>query len=80
MTRYFFDTYDGESFIRDQDGLELSSLREAEEEAARCLPEMAKDALPDSNRRDFIVSVRNEKGDTVLTAALSLVIERLGSS
>jgi hypothetical protein len=60
MTRYFFDTYDGESFIRDQDGLELSNLRKAEEEAARCLPEMAKDALPNSNRRDFIVSSDEE--------------------
>jgi hypothetical protein len=58
----------------------MTSLREAEAEAARCLPDMAKDALPDSNRREFVVAIRNEAGETVIRAALSLVVERLANS
>ncbi|PVE21423.1 hypothetical protein DC522_26740 [Microvirga sp. KLBC 81] len=80
MPRFFFDTYDGETFIPDQEGLELGGLKEAEDQAARCLPDMAQDALPDSDRRDFVVAVRNESGETVLRAGLSLVIERLVQS
>jgi hypothetical protein len=35
---------------------------------------MAKDALPDGNYRTFVVNVRDEAGQTVLRAALSLVV------
>ena len=36
---------------------------------------MAWDQLPDGNQRTFIVSVRDEAGQVVLRAALSLVVE-----
>ena len=75
MPRYFFDTYDGDRLIRDDDGLEMQDLKAAKAEAQRTLPEIAKDALPDSDQRTFVVSVRDEAGQVVLRAALSLVVE-----
>ncbi|MFL5134048.1 MAG: DUF6894 family protein, partial [Microvirga sp.] len=47
----------------------------AKTEAQKCLPEMAKDALPDDNHRTFVVNVRDEAGKVMLRMALSLVIE-----
>jgi hypothetical protein len=46
MPRYFFDTYNGESFISDENGLELADIDAAKLEAQRALPDMARDALP----------------------------------
>lgn len=43
--------------------------------AEEALPEMAWDELPDGNQRTFIVSVRDEAGQVVLRAALSLIVE-----
>jgi uncharacterized protein DUF6894 len=75
VPRFFFDTYDGDRFILDELGLELEDIEAAKLEAERALPEMAWDELPDGNQRTFIVSVRDEAGEVVLRAALSLVVE-----
>ena len=44
-------------------------------EAEKALREMAWDKLPGGDQRTFIVSVRDEAGQVVLRAALSLVVE-----
>lgn len=75
MPRYFFDTYDGNRFIPDHEGLELRDLTAAERETRKALPDMARDALPDGDQQTFVVNVRNEAGHVVLRAALSLVVE-----
>ncbi len=75
MPRYFFDTYDGELFAPDNQGQELEDLEAAKAVAQEELPQMAWDQLPDGNQRTFIVSVRDEAGQVVLRAALSLVVE-----
>jgi len=75
MPRYFFDTYDGEIFVPDDQGQELKDLEAARAVAQEELPQMAWDELPDGNQRTFIVSVRDEAGQVVLRAALSLVVE-----
>ncbi len=75
MSRIFFDTYDGGLFIPDEQGLELEGPEAAKLEAQRALREMAWDKLPDGNQHSFIVSVRDEAGQVVLRAALSLVVE-----
>lgn len=75
MPRFFFDTYDGDRFIPDELGLELDDIEAAKIEAERALPDMAWDELPDGNQRTFIVSVRDEAGQVVLRAALSLLVE-----
>jgi hypothetical protein len=75
VPRFFFDTYDGDLFIPDDTGLDLEALKAVKDEAQRALREMAWDELPDSDQRCFIVSVRNDAGQNVLRAALSLVVE-----
>ncbi len=75
--RYFFDVHDGEVSTIDDTGLELDGLEAAQNEAVKCLPEVAKDALPDGTARTFTVVVREEGGEPVLKASLSLVVERL---
>ncbi|MCB5177060.1 MULTISPECIES: DUF6894 family protein [Microvirga] len=80
MPRYFFDTYDGERFFRDEEGLELDGLEAARREARRALPDMASDHLPEGDQRVFIVSVRTEAGQPVLRVALSLVVEDLSEA
>lgn len=75
MPRYFFDTYDGESFITDETGLEFENLDRAKVEAQRSLPEMAREGLRDGNHRTFVVSVRDEAGAILVRMSLSLVVE-----
>ncbi len=75
MPRYFFDTSDGNRLIRGDEGLEMQNLEAAKIEAQRALPDIAKDALPDGEQRTFIVSVRDEAGQVVVRAALSLIVE-----
>ena len=45
MPHYFFDTFDGEGFLPDENGLEFESLAAARLEAKKVLPEMARDTL-----------------------------------
>jgi hypothetical protein len=75
VPRYFFDTYDGNRFINDMQGIELQSLEQVKAEAQNALPDLARDALPDGDQRTFIVSVRDEAGQVVLRAALTLIVE-----
>ncbi len=75
MPRYFFDTYDGDVLVPDDEGQELEDLEAATAIAQEELPHMARDGLPDGDQRTFIVSVRDEAGQVVLRAALSLVVE-----
>ncbi len=75
LPRYFFDTYDGNQFVPDNEGLELQDLGTAKAEAQKALPDLARDALPGDDQKTFIVSVRDEAGQVVLRAALSLIVE-----
>jgi hypothetical protein len=75
MPRYFFDTYDGRSLVPDEVGLDLKDLAAAKAEAQGALPDMARDALPDSNNRTFVISVRDEAEQVLVQIALSLVVK-----
>jgi hypothetical protein len=75
MPRFFFDTYDSASLILDDEGLELKDLEVVKREAQAALAHMARDGLPDEDERVFIISVRDEAGQVVLRAALSLAVE-----
>jgi hypothetical protein len=80
MPRYFFDTYDGSRFVPDPDGIELENLDAAKAEAQGALPDLARDAIPSNDQNTFIVSVRDEAGQVVLRAALTLIIEIVAES
>ena len=75
MPRFFFDIHDGEAFTPDRQGLELEDLEAAKEEAKKTLPEIVKDEMPDGDRRDFTVDVKDMAGKIVWRVTLSLVVE-----
>jgi hypothetical protein len=70
MPHYFFDTRDGDDFIRDNEGIELDGIEAARDEATRGLTDLAKDALPGALRRELAVEVRDGADHALLRAAL----------
>ena len=76
MPRYYFDFHDGEHFTCDDEGVECMDFKAAQHAAIAVLPNIAWDELPDGNRRDFTVKVRDESGRSLFQASLSLVAER----
>ncbi len=72
MPRYFIDTSDGDLTVVDREGLELPNDNAAREAALGTLPDMARDLIPDGDRRSFTVSVRNISGNTIYSAVLTL--------
>jgi hypothetical protein len=77
--RYFFDYDggDGEGMSLDKEGLEFHDLWAARNAAIASLPEAAADRLPNGNRHDFVVRVRDEVGHIVFKAKLALTSEWL---
>ncbi len=77
MPLYFFDSGDGESFLRSDAGVELAGLQEARDEAVRLLPSIAHDLGARYNGQDIVSMVRDEKNQVVFKATLSLRAEWL---
>ncbi|WP_046861876.1 DUF6894 family protein [Microvirga massiliensis] len=69
MPRFFFDVHDGDGFTPDHEGIELKDIHAAEAEAVR--------ALPDGDRRDFVVNVRDAAGRTLVRVRLTLAVEQI---
>lgn len=79
MSRYFFDTHDGEH-IRDEEGRECADFDAARLLALQSLPEIARWTISkDSDRQTFKVLVRDEANRPVYTTTLTLDGRRLGS-
>ncbi|QOG23785.1 hypothetical protein FOM02_27540 [Bradyrhizobium sp. SEMIA] len=62
MIRYFFDIRDDQELYPDEDGIEFSTQREAEMEAAHTLKGLARDLAGQEDRPDVAVEVRTEAG------------------
>jgi hypothetical protein len=77
MPRFYFDTSDDERLIVDEDGIELSGVQAARDEATRALADLAKDILPRATRREIAVIVKDEAGKRLLRAALAFELEQL---
>ena len=75
MPRYHFDIHDGARFTTDETGVELDGLDAAREQAVRRLEELAREILRDGDRRDVVIEVKDEAGQRVLIAKLSVSIE-----
>jgi hypothetical protein len=75
MPRFFFDIHDGKAFMPDCEGLDLDDLEAAKGEAKKTLPEIVKDEMPNGDRRDFTVDVKDVAGQIVWRVTLSLVVE-----
>ena len=72
MPIFFFDTDNGDTSYRDDEGLDLPDEEAARKAALHALPDMARDKLPDADRRTFGVTVRDANGLVVYDATLSL--------
>ena len=59
MPRYFFDTYDDDTVIEDDIGVECADLDEVKAVAAVSLAELARDVLPSSIKRHLSVKVHD---------------------
>ena len=70
MGFYFFDTRDGNDFIRDELGLELDGIESARDHATAGLADLAHDAIPGSVRRELAVEVSDEHRKPLLRATL----------
>jgi hypothetical protein len=66
MPRYYFDMREGDEIAPDEEGMELRTLEAMQEEAARSLADMARDAIrrhsPDRAGRRMSIEVRDEAG------------------
>jgi hypothetical protein len=51
VSRYFIDTDDGRTSVRDDVGFDYLSVKEAARAALNALPDMARDATPDGAQR-----------------------------
>jgi hypothetical protein len=76
MARYYFDIADGSDTGTDEVGLEFPTLKAARDNALATLGEMARDEFPDGDCRDFEISIRDEGGKFLLTAALALRVNQ----
>ncbi|TNC06526.1 hypothetical protein FF100_34320 [Methylobacterium terricola] len=75
MPLYFIDTDDDVLTVYDDQGQDLPGPKVARDMAHLVLPDMARQKLPDSDRRTFKASVRDESGTVLYVATLTLVGE-----
>jgi hypothetical protein len=65
MPRYYFDMREGDEIAPDEEGTELRTMEAVQEEAARTLADMARDAIRgrlDGAGHQMSVEVRDEAG------------------
>ena len=79
MPRYFFDSGDGDHFVRDDEGVELDGIEAVQGEATLALRDLAKDAIPHATRRELSVEVRDEAGHELIRASLRFEVQVLRS-
>ena len=77
MPLYFFDSGDGEGFLRGEAGIDLPGPQEARDEAIRLLPSIARDMGHSYNGQDIVSMVKNEQNQAIFKATLSLEAEWL---
>jgi hypothetical protein len=76
MPRFYFDITDTGRIEVDEKGLECADLAAARKEALATLGEIARDELPDGDRRDFVITIRDHRKSPMLTAELLLRVHR----
>jgi hypothetical protein len=78
MPRYYFDLRDERGTALDEEGLELSSMRAVQAEAAKSLADMARDAIiaaPATGvRQSMAIDVRDASGP-VMHVTFSFAVE-----
>jgi hypothetical protein len=80
MNRYFFDTRNCGTFIRDDEGLNCADLEEVRVQAAKSLAELALEVLPRTTDCLMGVDVRNERQEVVLITELTFKAQLLAAN
>jgi hypothetical protein len=78
MPRYYFDMREGDEIAPDEEGMELRTLEAVQEEAARTLADMARDAIRGHSNgagHQMSIEVRDEAGP-VLQVKFTFELER----
>ena len=77
MPLFYFDVREGVRFVPDDTGLEFPDLGAAEREAAEAAASIGRDLLPTGCARSVTVEVRNTHGQRVVTATVTLALDRV---
>ena len=76
MPLFYFDISDG-SLTIDDVGTEFPNAHSARDAAIRVLPDVARDEIGAGQHREVVVLMRNEAGQALFTAALTLTAKWL---
>jgi hypothetical protein len=76
MPRFFFDTREDDTFIPDDEGMELSNLTAAEQEALEAAASIARHKLPTGEARSITIEVWTEDRRRVIAATVTMHVER----
>ena len=77
MPRFYFDVRDGESFTRDDDGVEFAGSHEARVDASKALAEMIKDVMPNGTHKAMAIEVRGANHEPLFKVQIVFEVERL---
>ena len=72
MPRYWFAIVDAGDPTRDPHGVDLADDDEARDQAIGLLQEMMRFELPNGDRHEVVIKVRNERDQIVYEASLAL--------
>jgi hypothetical protein len=75
MSRFFFDTHDGERF-EDREGVEFPDAAAAQQAAVEALVSIAKDRFTTPSDGSLEMTVRDSAGKAIMTCCLSLAVRR----
>jgi hypothetical protein len=67
MKRYYFDLYNGDGLVSDENGQLFESPEQARAEAIRILHDIARDEMPDRDLVKITLKMRDKGGTQVLT-------------
>jgi hypothetical protein len=77
MARYFFDSGDLDSVVKDEVGIECTGLEGARRAGMEGLKDLTRDALKDADGQQLFVEVRNENGDRLLRLSICLQVKAI---
>ena len=77
MPLFYFDIFDGEGIIRDEEGTECRTFKAARRAAIEVLPALARDASRGRDQQNLVITMRNADGEPVFIASLVLVARNL---
>jgi hypothetical protein len=77
MPRFFFDTDDGHTYVRDEEGCEVEDRKASRRLALETLTDIAGERLPTGEYRICKIAVRDAAGRMIYHAQVGLIGEWL---